>query len=280
MIPIWIVTIRRWVSPRYLSFDTPLRLQWRHDERDGVSIHQLFDCLLNRLRHRSKKTSKLRVTGLCDGNSPVADEFPAQRASNAENVSIFMTLIPAQDIELPFAIWLFFTYQMAINGAFMQHTFYSEWHTVLLYTLKQCHLTNCKCFHYTNITWAAWPHPQLGYLFHRFNSFSELKIKIKLAEWRSGSVSAPPCERPGFASRTRLREIIPANNCTMQGQNNWGNWGSPGVMKLWVAWEVLRWLMKFWELCNGGFHPKLVTPPYHGFLNVNTPPNSQNSKRH
>ena len=101
-----------------------------------------------------------------------------------------------------------------------------------------------------------------------------------LAEWRSGSVSALPCERPGFASRTRLREIIPANNCTMQGQNNWGNWDSPGVMKLWVAWEVLRWLMKFRELCNGGFHPKLVTPPYHGFLNVNTPPNSQNSKRH
>ena len=103
---------------------------------------------------------------------------------------------------------------------------------------------------------------------------------IKLDEWRSGSVSALPCERPGFASRARLREIIPANNCTMQGQNNWGNWGSPGVMKLWVAWEVLRWLMKFRELCNGGFHPKLVTPPYYGFLNVNTPPNSQNSKRH
>ena len=102
----------------------------------------------------------------------------------------------------------------------------------------------------------------------------------KLAEWRSGSVSALPCERPGFTSRTRLREIIPANNCTMQGQNNWGNWGSPGVMKLWVAWEVLRWLMKFRELCSGGFHPKLVTSPYHGFLNVNTPQNSQNSKRH
>ena len=106
------------------------------------------------------------------------------------------------------------------------------------------------------------------------------KVNYRLAEWRSGSVTALPCERPGFASRTRLREIIPANNCTMQGQNNWGNLGSSGVMKLWVAWEVLRWLMKFRELCNGGFHPKLVTPPYHGFLNVNTPPNSQNSKRH
>ena len=40
-------------------------------------------------RRRSKKTSKLRFTGLCAGNSPVTDEFPAQRASNAENVSIW-----------------------------------------------------------------------------------------------------------------------------------------------------------------------------------------------
>ena len=36
-----------------------------------------------------KKTSKLRVTGLCEGNSPVTGEFPAQMASNAENVIIW-----------------------------------------------------------------------------------------------------------------------------------------------------------------------------------------------
>ena len=40
-------------------------------------------------RRRSKKTSKLCVTGLCAGNSPVIGEFPAQRTSNAENVSIW-----------------------------------------------------------------------------------------------------------------------------------------------------------------------------------------------
>ena len=40
-------------------------------------------------RRRSKKTSKLRVTGLCVGNSPGTSEFPAQMASNAENVSIW-----------------------------------------------------------------------------------------------------------------------------------------------------------------------------------------------
>ena len=36
-----------------------------------------------------RKKPKLRVTGLCVGNSPVTSEFPAQRASNAENVSIW-----------------------------------------------------------------------------------------------------------------------------------------------------------------------------------------------
>ena len=65
-------------------------LKWRHNGRDGVSNHQPHDCLLNRLfRCKSKKTSKLRVTGLCVGNSPVTGEFPSQRASNAENVSIW-----------------------------------------------------------------------------------------------------------------------------------------------------------------------------------------------
>ena len=44
---------------------------WRHNDHDGVSNHQPHGCLLNRLfRRRSKKTSKLRVTGLCVGNSP------------------------------------------------------------------------------------------------------------------------------------------------------------------------------------------------------------------
>ena len=35
-------------------------------------------------RRRSKKTSKLRVTGFCVGNSPGTGELPAQRASNAD----------------------------------------------------------------------------------------------------------------------------------------------------------------------------------------------------
>ena len=61
-------------------------LHWRHNERDSVLNYRRLHCLLNRLfRRRSKKTSKLRVTGLCAGNSAVTGEFPAQRASDANN---------------------------------------------------------------------------------------------------------------------------------------------------------------------------------------------------
>ena len=72
-------------NPRWCS-----TLQGRHSDHDGVPNHQPHDCLLNRLFRRGwTKTSKLRVTGLCEGNSLVTGEFPAQRASNAENVSIW-----------------------------------------------------------------------------------------------------------------------------------------------------------------------------------------------
>ena len=65
-------------------------LWWRHNGHDGVSNHQSRHCLLSRLFGcRSKKTSKLCVTGLCAGNSPETGEFPAQMASNAENGPIW-----------------------------------------------------------------------------------------------------------------------------------------------------------------------------------------------
>ena len=71
---------------RYIAVTITITSQWV----DGVSNHLPHDYLLNRLfRHRSKKTSKLCVTGLCAGNSPGTGEIPAQMASNAENVSIW-----------------------------------------------------------------------------------------------------------------------------------------------------------------------------------------------
>ena len=73
-----------------VRYEEGLSLRWRHNERDCVSNHQPQYCLLKLfIGRRSKKTPKLRVTGLREGNSPETDEFPAKRASNAGNVSIW-----------------------------------------------------------------------------------------------------------------------------------------------------------------------------------------------
>ena len=54
------------------------KLQWRHNGRDSISNDRRLGCLLKRLfMRRSKKTSKVRVTGLCEGNCPVTGGFPA-----------------------------------------------------------------------------------------------------------------------------------------------------------------------------------------------------------
>ena len=61
-----------------------LTLPWCHNGRGSVSNHQPHDCLLNRLfTRRSKKTTKLRVTGLWVGTSPGTAELPSQIASSA-----------------------------------------------------------------------------------------------------------------------------------------------------------------------------------------------------
>ena len=60
----------------------------RHNERDGDSNHRRLDWFVNRLfRRRSKRASKLRVTGICEGNPLFAGGIPSERARNAENVS-------------------------------------------------------------------------------------------------------------------------------------------------------------------------------------------------
>ena len=82
----------------------PSTLRWRPNGRDSVWNHQPHGCLLNRLfRRRSKKTSKLRATGLCAGNSAGTGEFPAQMASNAGNVPSWVWYIG-----IWFLCWFYF----------------------------------------------------------------------------------------------------------------------------------------------------------------------------
>ena len=49
-----------------------------------TSVSSVYSAVYHRFRRRSKKTSKLCVIGVC-----VTGEFPAQMASNAEDVSIW-----------------------------------------------------------------------------------------------------------------------------------------------------------------------------------------------
>ena len=52
-------------------------LKWRHTQCNGVSNHQRLECLLNCLfRRRSKKTSNIGVTGLCEGIQRWQVDFP------------------------------------------------------------------------------------------------------------------------------------------------------------------------------------------------------------
>ena len=99
-----------------LAFVAPFRcclrypLQWRHDEHDGVSDHRRLHCLFKCwLTGRSKEIPKLRVTGLCVGNSPVTGEFPAQRASNA--LKCFHLMSSSYQTYVSFSSWSIFDNQ-------------------------------------------------------------------------------------------------------------------------------------------------------------------------
>ena len=94
MKPFWIVHFQLCSDWNFFSIPVDSHrcstIQWRHNERHGVSYHQPLDCLLSCLfSHTLKKTVKLRVTGLGEGNPPVIGEFPSQRTSNSENASIW-----------------------------------------------------------------------------------------------------------------------------------------------------------------------------------------------
>ena len=116
-----------------INWTIQISLKWRHIESDGVSNHRRLGCLLNRLfRCRSKKTSKLRVTGLCGGNQLVTGGFPSQRASNAENVSIWwrhhvMTIVSDyfQNERSPL-------YEMNFHCSCRHKIFCEKFHTVLM----------------------------------------------------------------------------------------------------------------------------------------------------
>ena len=84
-----------------------ITLRRRHNEHDGVSNHQPPGCLLNRLfRRRSKKTSKLRVTCLCPGNSPGPVNSPHKGP-------VTRKMFPFDDVIMTWTSW-------ELEGMFLQ----------------------------------------------------------------------------------------------------------------------------------------------------------------
>ena len=81
----WCVTSLWWIPMRTLSHYNDVIMSAMASQITSLTI--VYSNVYSRCR--STKTSKLRVTGLCAGNSPVTSEFPAQRASDVENVSIW-----------------------------------------------------------------------------------------------------------------------------------------------------------------------------------------------
>ena len=64
-----------------------LSLQRRHNGRNGISNHWCVHCLLSCLfRRRSKKISKLRVTGLCEGNSQVTGKNSSHKGPETQKM--------------------------------------------------------------------------------------------------------------------------------------------------------------------------------------------------
>ena len=157
---------RTWVvreDRRYLSLTTCnviYVVYYSHNEHDGVSNHRRLKCLLNSLfRRTSKKTSKLRVTGLCEGNSPVTYEYLTQMASNAENVSIWWR---------HHGCWLLLCH---LEGTLCDHVILimlSE-HligTMIYVTVSDAHVINHTCFLPTTafnwgLCWTYHDHPQM-----------------------------------------------------------------------------------------------------------------------
>ena len=71
-----------------LTVELKQSLQWRHNERDGVSNHQPHDWLLNLYSGADQRKPQSSVSLSFVREIPRATgEFPAQRASNAEKVS-------------------------------------------------------------------------------------------------------------------------------------------------------------------------------------------------
>ena len=123
-----------------------MALRWRHTGHDGVAINQPYDCLYNRLfRRRSKKTSKLRVTGLYAGNSrgPVNSPYkwPVTRKMFPFHDVIMYLSVPCHVfiIHIPITIS---AYLLKVSSVTLVKFGYRRWTTYTIYSHYFYHICN------------------------------------------------------------------------------------------------------------------------------------------
>ena len=173
-------------------------LHWRHNDHDSVSNHQPHGCLLNRLfRRRSKKTSKLCVTGLCAGNSPGPVNSPHKGP-------VTRKMFPFDDV-----IMIFLVLHIARVTSFCQRTSVIQWqergrllHSPSLVTLR-------LSVESESLPPIAWCHP-----------FVTGWSKYRLG-WPQSQCIVGSRDRRGFPLCFRRRWQPP---CTSQWQTNSCRW--------------------------------------------------------
>ena len=137
------------MPPPPLNHNEPL--QWRHNGRDCISNHQPHHCLLN-FRRRSKNPSKLHVTGICAGNSPVTGEFPAQMASNAAMFP-FDDVIMLSNIALcPYRIY---TCSSCFVLLWLYHQFFAYLCDIFFHRFLSCFIDNLEIVRLLRYRWST-----------------------------------------------------------------------------------------------------------------------------
>ena len=112
-----------------------------------------FTIVYRLFRRRWKKISKLRVTGLCEGNSAVTGEFPAQRASNAENVSVWWrhhVQFPQNCRMCPYCLTV--AQKAELRRAFLEHQNRRQWRRVVPQAFTVVFILISYCTHSMNDT--------------------------------------------------------------------------------------------------------------------------------
>ena len=131
---------------------TIISLRWRHNDHNGISNHQPHHCLFNCLFGRtSKKTSKLRVTGLCAGNLPGPVNSPykwpvTRKMFPFDDVITLPADVLVPNSARPLAGTVLFIkqdvfYEFASPINYIRRTLIKQTEVIKIY--EQCYFNNC-----------------------------------------------------------------------------------------------------------------------------------------